>query len=100
MQIQHDRQWSDCRGWPIDSHTNRRPAISARNMSLAADKSSNLFSPQDGPTETEHKQRKPARVKKARQNSPNGIADAQVFIPHVFGDLHPMLPAQLAELLS
>src|SRR5450432_4671704 len=93
MQIQHDRQWSDCRGWPIDSHANRRPAISARNMPLSADKSSNVFSPQDGPAETEHEQREPSRVKEACDNPPNGIAAAQVFIHHVSGDLHAILPA-------
>src|ERR1700681_5040578 len=82
MQIEHDRQWSNCRGWPIDSHTNRRPTISARNMPLSADKSSNVFSPQDGPTKTEHEQREPSRVKKACDNPPSGISAAQVFIRH------------------
>src|SRR5262249_4277387 len=93
MQVEHDRQWSNCRGWPIDSHANRRPAISAWNMPLPADKSSNVFSPQDDPTETEHEQGEPSRVKKTRNNPPNGIAAAQVLIHHVPGDLHPRLPA-------
>jgi hypothetical protein len=62
-------------------------------MSLSADKSSNIFSPQDGPTETEHEQREPSRVKKAGDNPSNGIFAAQVFIHHVSGDLHLILPA-------
>src|SRR5580658_3263182 len=93
MQIQHDRQWSNRRGWPIDSHTNRRPTISARNMPLSADKSSNVLSPQDGPAKTEHERREPSRVQKACENSPGDISAAQVFIHHVSGDLHPILAA-------
>jgi hypothetical protein len=62
-------------------------------MLLSADKSSDVFSPQDGSTETEHEQREPSRVKKACDNPPNGISAAQVLIHHVSGDLHPILPA-------
>src|SRR5262249_19107270 len=79
--------------WPIDSRANRRPAISARNMPLPAGKSPNVFSPQDVPTEPEHEQSEPSRVKKTRDDPPNGIAAAQVLIHHVPGDLHPRLLA-------
>src|SRR5262249_57231694 len=89
VQIQHDGQWSSCRGGSIDSRANGRPAISARNMPLLADKPSNVFSPQDGPSGTEHEQREPSRVKRTCDDPPNGICAAQVFIHHVPGDLHP-----------
>src|SRR5689334_13399349 len=93
VEVEHDRQRSNCRGRPIDSHANGRPAISARNMPLSADKSSDVFSPQNGPTGTEHEQREPSRVKTTCDDPPNGICAAQVLIHHGSGDLHPLLPA-------
>jgi hypothetical protein len=62
-------------------------------MQLATDKSFDVFSPQHGRTETEHEQGEPSRVKKACDNPSNGKSAAQVFIHHVSGDVHPMLPA-------
>jgi hypothetical protein len=61
-------------------------------MPLSADKSPNVFSPQDGATETEHEQGEPSRVKGGRDNPANGMFAAQAFIHHVSGDLHPVLP--------
>src|SRR5579871_529428 len=88
VQIQHDRQWLGCRRWPIESHTNRRPAVPARNMQLLADKSSDVFSARNSPGEMEHERREPPRVEKARHDPPCGISAAQVFVDHVSGDLH------------
>jgi hypothetical protein len=69
-------------------------------MPLLADKSSDVFSPQDGPTETEDEQREPSGVKKSRNDPPNGIFAAQVLIHHVPGDLHPILPALTCGIAS
>jgi hypothetical protein len=67
-------------------------------MLLSADKSSDVFSPQDGPTGAEHEQREPSGVKRACDNPPDGVGAAQVFIHHSSGDLHPTaLPRVSAE---
>src|SRR5271157_3192722 len=93
MQIQHDRQWSSCRGRPVDSHANGRPTISARNIYLLAEKSSGAFSEGGPADETEHERREPSRVEKGCEHPPGGISAAQVFIHHVSGDFRPILRA-------
>jgi hypothetical protein len=62
-------------------------------MPLSADKSSDVFSPQQGPAQMEHKRREPSHMEKACHDPPGGVSAAQVLIHHVPGDLHPILPA-------
>ena len=52
-----------------------------------------VFLPEGGPAdETEHERREPSRVEKGCEHPPGGISAAQVFIHHVSGDFHPILP--------